>query len=994
MSRRAIYYVAGFAALILILVATGLGYSKLAPGVANGQSNSPFLQVETFVSGLTIPWDIAFTPDGTMVFTQKSGVLSSRLANGTVQEVDADFGDLYARGETGLMGIVVDPDFASNRRFYTCQGHTGPEVQIVAWTINSDYTEATRVADPLVGGLPASSGRHGGCRLRFGPQGFLWIATGDATTGTAPQDLTSLGGKVLRVDASTGVGGSTNPFTSSSRVYTYGHRNVQGLALRPDTNQMWSIEHGPSIDDEINLLASGGNYGWDPVPSYNESVSMTDLVKFPAAIVAKWSSGSPTLAPSGAAFLEGDRWGIWEGRLAVATLKDSKLRLFEFTTNGDFVSQDVVSELDGAYGRLRTPMLGPDGALYVTTSNGGGADRVLRITPGKAVFPGPGAQRSIAENTAAGMNIGAPITATHMDGDTLTYTLGGTDARSFSIVAETGQLQTRTVLDYESKPTHLVTITATDTDGGYATIIVTIDVTNLDDAGAVTLSTARPYLSVRLSATLADPDGGITGSNWQWFSSPDGSSDWAEIGGGTSATYTPVSGDLGRFLRAMVRYSDDFGSGKNAQAAATYAVQTQPAPPTPTPRPRSTGGGEGGGGGGGGSTPSNRAPEFREDPEAERTIAENTPPGETIGDPIEARDRDNDSLTYSLEGDDASSFDVGATSGQLLTKAPLDYEDKAGYLVTVSVHDGKSPRGRESDDEDDSIEVTIFVTNVDEPAVVILTADQPMIDVELIAELNDPDGGVFDVVWVWERSEDMSEWTAIDGAASAAYTPSIADKGFFLRARAAYRDGRETPKFALEGTAAAVPLNAAPMFPQGNLIAEGRLERSVAENTGVSGAVGGPVTAADPDQDTLTYKLAGPDTAFYTIDESTAQIRVGSGTTLDYEAGENAYTVEVTATDPAGLTATVTVAISVINVELAGRGAAYDVDNNEVIDREEAIAAVTDYFNDAITLDETLEVIRLYFPTDSFGRGGSRGNTERGRSAVFLHPLTPSERCG
>ena len=170
------------------------------------------------------------------------------------------------------MGIVVDPSFASNRRFYTCQGHTGPEVQVIAWTINSAYTEATRVADPLVGDIPASSGRHGGCRLRFGPEGYLWIATGDAATGTVPQDLTSLGGKVLRVDASTGAGVPANPFTSSPLVYTYGHRNVQGLALRPGTSQMWSVEHGPSVDDEINLLAAGGNYGWNSVPGYNEGV--------------------------------------------------------------------------------------------------------------------------------------------------------------------------------------------------------------------------------------------------------------------------------------------------------------------------------------------------------------------------------------------------------------------------------------------------------------------------------------------------------------------------------------------------------------------------------------------------------------------------------------------------------------------------------------------------------------------------------------------------
>ena len=282
------------------------------------------------------------------------------------------------------MGIVVDPDFASNRRFYTCQTHVGPEMQVIAWTIDAAYTIATRVADPLVGDMPTASSRHGGCRLRFGPEGYLWIATGDAATGTVPQDLTSLGGKVLRVDPSTGAGAPTNPF-APSRVYTYGHRNMQGLALRPGTSQMWSVEHGPAFDDEINLLVAGRNYGWDPVPGYNQGVPMTDLVKFPDAVEAKWSSGSTTLATSGGIFLEGAQWGVWEGRLAVATLKDSKLRLFEFTPEGDFVSQVVVSELDGAYGRLRTPMMGPDGALYVTTSNGSGQDRILRIIKDEAV---------------------------------------------------------------------------------------------------------------------------------------------------------------------------------------------------------------------------------------------------------------------------------------------------------------------------------------------------------------------------------------------------------------------------------------------------------------------------------------------------------------------------------------------------------------------------------------------------------------------------------
>ena len=247
------------------------GAGKGAQGVSASQIAPPDLRVATLVSGLSIPWDIAFTPDGTMLFTQRAGVLSSRLIDGTVQTITADLSDLFANGETGFVGIVVDPRFSSNCRFYTCQGHTGPEVQVIAWTINADYTAATRVAYPLVGGMPASSGRHGGCRLRFGPNGYLWISTGDASTGTVSQDLTSLGGKVLRVNASTGAGAPTNSLAPSP-VYTYGHRNPQGLARRPGTSQMWSVEHGPTGDDEINLLIAGGNYGWDPVSGYNESV--------------------------------------------------------------------------------------------------------------------------------------------------------------------------------------------------------------------------------------------------------------------------------------------------------------------------------------------------------------------------------------------------------------------------------------------------------------------------------------------------------------------------------------------------------------------------------------------------------------------------------------------------------------------------------------------------------------------------------------------------
>ncbi len=378
----------------------GKSAEAVSPAVVGAREPGPELTVTEIVTGLSYPWGIDFTPDGTMLFTQRAGVLNARLTDGTVKRVAADLGDLLVDGFAGLQALAVDPDFTTNRRFYTLQGHAGREMQVIAWTIDADYDEATRVVDPLVKGMPIGPGPwHSGGRLLFGPEGYLWIATGDGRVVTGAQDLTSLGGKVLRVDPRTGAGAPGNPFDASSPVYAYGFRNPQGLALRPGTDQMWLVEHGPKHDDEINLLAPGGNYGWDPIPddgtlvfydySDEAGVPMTDLAKFPSARQARWSSGFPTLATSGAVFLQGPQWGEWEGRLAVATLKTKSLRVFEFTEQGDFAGQIVVPELDGSHGRLRTPVLGPDGALYIATSNRPGVDRILRVAANRAATGAP-----------------------------------------------------------------------------------------------------------------------------------------------------------------------------------------------------------------------------------------------------------------------------------------------------------------------------------------------------------------------------------------------------------------------------------------------------------------------------------------------------------------------------------------------------------------------------------------------------------------------------
>jgi glucose/arabinose dehydrogenase len=195
---------------------------------------------------------------------------------------------------------------------------------------------------------------------------------------------------VLRVDLATGEAAPGNPFADAQNpaqqlIWTYGHRNVQGVAVRPGSNDVYTAEHGPTTDDEVNRLRAGANYGWDPsqggtVGGYDESVPMTDLDRFPDAVPAVWSSGNPVEAVSGAAFLSGAQWGDLDGALAVGALRGEKLLLITLGPDGAVANVSVPAPLDGTFGRLRAVRLGPDGALYVSTSNGTD-DEVLRVTP-------------------------------------------------------------------------------------------------------------------------------------------------------------------------------------------------------------------------------------------------------------------------------------------------------------------------------------------------------------------------------------------------------------------------------------------------------------------------------------------------------------------------------------------------------------------------------------------------------------------------------------
>lgn len=339
------------------------------------------LGVTTVVGGLDHPWDIGFLPGGPMVLTERVGRIG--VVVGGQRRVLATPSDVVAQGEGGMMGLAVDPAFATNRRIYTClmSNRSGAlDVRIARWRVNEALTALTDRVDILTGIPATSAATHVGCRVRFGPDGYLWVGTGDATLGPAPQSRTSLGGKVLRITVN-GAGAPGNAGGGfRSEVYTYGHRNVQGLAFAPD-GRAYSIEHGTDRDDEVNRLVRGGNYGWDPVPpggtDYDQSRPMTDLVKFPQAQRPVWASGLPTIAPSGATFLTGSRWGGWDGVLAVAVLKDRELRVFGLNGEGTAVAQQWRRVGDVA--RFRSAVQGPDGLLYIATDANPGA--ILRITP-------------------------------------------------------------------------------------------------------------------------------------------------------------------------------------------------------------------------------------------------------------------------------------------------------------------------------------------------------------------------------------------------------------------------------------------------------------------------------------------------------------------------------------------------------------------------------------------------------------------------------------
>lgn len=388
--KRSVIYIA-----IILVVAMGAGLTvwyvarnTILNGVQSVESTSqlptkstvtPRLDVKTVITGREHVWDISFLPSGELMFTERNGTLSLMSSDGAIRKV-AQITDVHAKGEGGLMGLAVDPQFTENRYIFTCF-NTKSDVRVVRWKVNTAQDKLEDRKD-IITGMPTSGGRHSGCRVAFAPDGYLWVATGDAALGGTAQDPKSLGGKILRVDRdgkAAKEGNMPQPF--DARVFSYGHRNTQGMAFFPVARAGvigFSAEHGPTTDDEVNFLKPG-NFGWAATPPYNENVPMTDKTKFPDAVDALWSSGAPAQAPSGLEIILGPQWKSWDGAVAVAMLRAKHLKILVLDEKNKVISEEQI--VKGEFGRLRAVTQGPDGNVYIGTDNGSGNDVIIKITP-------------------------------------------------------------------------------------------------------------------------------------------------------------------------------------------------------------------------------------------------------------------------------------------------------------------------------------------------------------------------------------------------------------------------------------------------------------------------------------------------------------------------------------------------------------------------------------------------------------------------------------
>ncbi len=499
---------------------------------------------------------------------------------------------------------------------------------------------------------------------------------------------------------------------------------------------------------------------------------------------------------------------------------------------------------------------------------------------------GTGTTRSVAENTASGQNIGSAVSATDADsGDTLTYTLGGTDANAFSINSTNGQLRTSAALDYENKNSYSITVSVSDGNGGTDSINVTINVTDVNENHApvftegdsITHTVAENTgsgvdIGSAVSATDADND-----SLTYTLGGTDASAFSIDSTTGQLRTRSSLNYETKSTYSVFVNVSD--GQGGSASISVTINV-----------------------------TDVNEAPEFTDGSSTTRSIAENAPTGTSIGSAVAATDPETDTLTWTLGGTDASTFSIDTSTGQLTTKAALDYEDKSSYSITITVSDGSLT---------DTITVTVNVTDLDETP-----SNSPPIFTEgdsttrSVPENTAAGTNIGNVIAASDADNNKLAYL-LSGTDAAAFTID-SDTGQLKtsaslnhEAKGSYSvvvtasDGSGTDTITV--TITVTDVNEAPVLAAG-----GSITLTVPENTAANVNIGSALSATDPDDgDTLTYSLGGTDASSFSINSANGQLRTSA--VLDYE-NKSSYTVTVSVSDGNGGTDSITVTINVTDV--------------------------------------------------------------------------------
>ena len=424
-----------------LISAALVGAALLASPVHADTMGTPKISAMSVHSGLENPWDLAFTKAGDMFYTEKCKGLSVKTKSGSVIALygmkgssgyNSTGSDLFCSGQAGMMGVTLDPKFKNNRRIYvasTSNKYHGSGCKdnfdkcdggiIMRFTVSKDMKSVSDRTDivkdiqykPFKSDHPfGGPGAHNGNRLRFGPEGYLWATTGDRHRGDVPQSPTLLGGNVLRIDTDGKAHpGNKPPKGFDKRMYTYGHRNVQGIDFRPSDGRAFTAEHGPWHNDEITALVNGGNGGWDPRPNIagrgdcpdeycgympNQKEGMLPAARaeagtpmsdtrFKDLMTPAWNNNGISQGTGSAAFLKGSNWGYWEGRLAVGimgigfggTPSGMRIDVVDIAKDGKSI-KSVIHIPTGLTKRFRGLRLGPDNALYAAVDEG----EIFKIT--------------------------------------------------------------------------------------------------------------------------------------------------------------------------------------------------------------------------------------------------------------------------------------------------------------------------------------------------------------------------------------------------------------------------------------------------------------------------------------------------------------------------------------------------------------------------------------------------------------------------------------